>query len=732
MTVKVQCPNPACGETTDVAEERLGHAVRCPHCGHTFTPHAAPDESLPTLEPRDRGTLLRPAEAPALPAGLPPELANHPRYCILRELGRGGMGIVYQARQTLMNRQVVIKVINKALLDNPDALERFHREVEAAARLAHPNIVTAYDAEQASDLHMLVMEFVPGQNLAEVLQKKGPLPVVHACVYARQAALGLQHAHEQGMVHRDIKPHNLMLTPKGQVKILDFGLAKLVSENRVQAALTALNSYMGTPDYSAPEQATDARKADIRADIYSLGCTLYCLLAGRPPFQEETPVQTILAHLEKEPPPLPELRPDVPAALWAVVARMLAKDPALRYQKPAEVAQALAPFGKPTARATPGAVTATARSAGGPAAPPGTPSQVLRSPQAVPQAPTSAAGSPFADLAADVQPRKSAKAAADAAPAGRLWWIAGGAMVAGVSLVFLGGVCAGVLHLRGWGSNARDSRDAALVSRSTIRADQPTGKEAAQPVVAPLAKDFTNSISMKLVLVPRGSFWMGERGSQRQVEIPRDFYLGVFPVTQEQWQAVMGSNPSWFSRSGGGTGKVKGISDADLKQFPVEQVSWDDAQEFLKRLKAREKDSGYLYRLPTEAEWEYACRGGATSQEDCAFDFYCGQPSNDLSSEQANFDGRNPAGSAPKGKWLERTSKVGSYQPNRLGLHDMHGNVWEWCADPFEAGGSVRVFRGGGWDCLGSACRASARSGFVPSDRNDRLGVRLAAVPSGG
>jgi tRNA A-37 threonylcarbamoyl transferase component Bud32 len=281
-------------------------------------------------------------------AGRPP--ATQPqefgRYRVLRELGRGGMGVVYQARHTVMNRQVVIKVVNKALLDNPDAMERFRREVQAAAQLSHPNIVTAYDAEQAGDTHFLVMEFVPGQSLAEVLHKKGPLPVVHACHYVRQAALGLQHAHERGMVHRDIKPHNLMLTPKGQVKVLDFGLAKVVSEGRPKQTLTALNSYMGTPEYTAPEQATDARSADIRADLYSLGCTLYCLLAGHPPFREETAVKAILAHLEQEPRPLPELRPDVPAALWAVVARLLAKDPARRYQTPGEVARALAPFCK--------------------------------------------------------------------------------------------------------------------------------------------------------------------------------------------------------------------------------------------------------------------------------------------------------------------------------------------------------------------------------------------------
>ncbi len=288
-----------------------------------------------------------------VPTNLPPELANHPRYRILRELGRGGMGVVYLARQTLMNRQVVIKVISKALLDHPDSVERFRREVQAAARLSHPNIVAAYDAEQVGELHMLVMEFVPGQSLAEILRRKGPLSVVHACHFTRQAALGLQHAHEQGMVHRDIKPQNLVMTPKGQVKVLDFGLAKLVSEHGQSKGLTSSGAYVGTPDYCAPEQASDARKADIRADIYSLGCTLYCLLAGHPPFQEETAVQTIFAHLEKEPLPLPALRPNVPADLWQVVARMLAKDPARRYQTPAEVAQALAPFCKRGGKAGP-------------------------------------------------------------------------------------------------------------------------------------------------------------------------------------------------------------------------------------------------------------------------------------------------------------------------------------------------------------------------------------------
>src|SRR5579884_1632391 len=299
--------------------------------------------------------------APLVPCpNCPPELARHPKYLILRELGRGGMGVVYQARHKDMNRQVAIKVINRSLLDRPNSLERFRREVQAAAQLCHRNIVIAYDAEQAGDLHMLVMEFVPGQSLAEIVGKKGPLPLRHACYYMRQAAKGLQHAYERGMVHRDIKPSNLILTPEGRVKILDFGLAKMVTESELDQGVTGTDTYVGTAEFVAPEQARDARTADIRADLYSLGCTLYCLLAGRPPFREDTRMNTILAHIHKEPQPLPELRPEVPESLWRVVARLLAKDPAQRYQKPNEVVAALTPFIEPGKQPdTKGAVTSS-------------------------------------------------------------------------------------------------------------------------------------------------------------------------------------------------------------------------------------------------------------------------------------------------------------------------------------------------------------------------------------
>jgi uncharacterized protein (TIGR03067 family) len=300
---------------------------------------------------------LRSPEAPAIP-GVPVALVDHPRYRVQELLGVGGMGAVYRAEHQLMARPVALKVLNKALTDSPAGVERFRREAQAAARLAHPNIVAAYDAEQAGDSHFLVMEYVEGTSLARLVADKGPLPLAQACDYVRQAALGLQYAYEQGMVHRDIKPHNLMLTPDGRVKILDFGLARFAVESAPAAAptvvgsasdtptgpLTQLGTVMGTPDYIAPEQAADAHAADIRADVYSLGCTLYDLLAGRPPFPEGTAVQKVMAHAQRQPRPLGELRKDVPPALARVVERMMAKDPARRYQTPAEAARALAPF----------------------------------------------------------------------------------------------------------------------------------------------------------------------------------------------------------------------------------------------------------------------------------------------------------------------------------------------------------------------------------------------------
>jgi len=270
------------------------------------------------------------------------------------------MGTVFKARHRLMDRMVALKVMNPQLLADPMAVGRFQREVKAAAQLAHPHIVTAYDAEQVGNLHFLAMEYVEGQTLAELVDDRGPLPVDRACEYIRQAALGLQYAHERGTVHRDIKPQNLVLTPAGQVKVFDFGLARFVSESGEPGEGSSSGRMLGSPDYMAPEQAKDPHAADIRADVYSLGCTLYQLLTGLPPFAGGTPIEKLAAHLEKEPIEISQLRPDASADLERVVARMLAKDPQQRFQTPREVAAALAPFCHPRPAVAPAAQPAPA------------------------------------------------------------------------------------------------------------------------------------------------------------------------------------------------------------------------------------------------------------------------------------------------------------------------------------------------------------------------------------
>ena len=267
----------------------------------------APPGRLPRLPPRitelsSGGSSGRPHDARPRPDSLPPALADHPDYEVLRELGRGGMGVVYLARNTLMGRLEVLKVVVGDLIRLPEVLDRFLREIRSAARLHHTNIVAAYSAIRLGESLALAMEYVEGVDLAKLVKTSGPLPIAQACGLIYQSALGLQHAHEHGMVHRDIKPANLILAragPRPVVKVLDFGLAKVSSEGRVDTSLTREGQMLGTPDYIAPEQIRDAQSADIRADIYSLGCTFYYLLTGAPPFSGNNLWDLYQAHLSR-------------------------------------------------------------------------------------------------------------------------------------------------------------------------------------------------------------------------------------------------------------------------------------------------------------------------------------------------------------------------------------------------------------------------------------------------
>lgn len=272
-------------------------------------------------------------------------------YRVLKVLGRGGMGIVYKVKHEQLGRVRALKLLAGHLVDNHEAVERFRAEVENTGRLDHPNIVQAIDAGEISGEYFLVMDFVDGWNLGQLVeeyrQRQELVPMGVACELIRQAASGLQHAHEHLLVHRDIKPSNLMLNRKGEVKILDLGLARFVAEQEPRTRLTLPFGGMGTPDYMAPEQGEDASTADIRADIYSLGCTLYYLLTGNVPYggeQYKSLWRKQLAHRESPIPSLRDDRPDAPPELQDILERMMAKRPEDRYAEPGQVVAVLSPL----------------------------------------------------------------------------------------------------------------------------------------------------------------------------------------------------------------------------------------------------------------------------------------------------------------------------------------------------------------------------------------------------
>ncbi len=577
------------------------------------------------------------------------------QYVLLDLLGQGGMGEVYKARQVRMQRLVALKVIRKESLASSTALGRFQREAMSAARLSHPNIVIVHDANEINGIPFLVMEFIEGTDLARLVKERGPLPAEYASDYIRQAALGLQHVHERGLIHRDVKPANLMLTALGLVKVMDLGLVRETYQDGPNAGtdLTNTGAVMGTPAFLSPEQALDAKRVDIRSDIYSLGCTFHYLLTARPPFVGESMTEILLKHHMSEPPAIESMRADMPSGLGDVLRKMLAKKADQRYATPGEAADALEPFAvfaAPTVR-RPSKDTKTLRRLD---------FRSLPEPAAVGDQrplPTRVVG-PLTEVPA-----------------------------------------------------------ATVVTANSVIAVPPTWGD-----------EFVNAIGMKLRHIPAGKFLMGSpadeagRGddeARRPVEIARPVYLGIYPVTQGEYERVVGHNPSHFSPQGGDRDFIQ---EQDTRRFPVERIGWDEAVEFCRLLSElpEEKAAHRHYRLPTEAEWEYACRAGSQTP------FHGGAS---LDSSQANFDGNQPYGTGERGPYLSVTTPVGNYPANAWGLHDMHGNVWEWCADSHGTeGDDMRVARGGSFYSAGQACRAAHREKYAGETRDFDLGFRVVCV----
>jgi formylglycine-generating enzyme required for sulfatase activity len=662
---------------------------------------------------------------------------------------------------------------------------RFEREMEAVGALDHPHIVRAMDAGEFGGTHFLVMEYVEGSDLSALVKEQGTLSVRDACKVIRQAAMGLQHAHEHGLVHRDIKPSNIFVTKAGQVKLLDLGLARISRLDDEHAGITSSGQVLGTPDYMSPEQWDDTHSVDARADLYALGCALHFVLTGYAPFSAEgsRPSMTRLmrAHVEGSIPDLIAARSDVPAALNEIHRRLMAKKAEDRFQKAAEVVDALEPF--------------TRRSGDSPDNSPVSPKVVAAAPDRTQTTPPVAGqvelggdvDSPTMAIVGESTTQTSTKRQrVVSSTTTRQWLIAVGLL----ACVVLAAVFSGVGRVKKptdvVANNASRSRssthptdesslkpltpnpsswhgwpaDAPLPAIAPFDAEQAQQHQEAWAEFLKVPVEYTNTIGMKFRLIPPGEFTMGStpaeieaalkdvgddkrwqesfksEAPQHKVILTQPIYLGVKEVTQAEYEKVMGVNPSLFAPTGMGKEAVAGLETAE---HPVEMVSWNDAAEFCAKLSKQEKFKqfhfragetitpldGAGYRLPSEAEWEFACRAGTTTK------YWIGDQDEDL--VRAVWF-RNSGG---------RTHAAGELKTNPFGLYDIHGNVWEWVQDGWDAAyygqfqdkpainpngtfsaSPQRMIRGGGWIAVASQCRSSVRFDYGAQDRYYCLGFR--------
>jgi formylglycine-generating enzyme required for sulfatase activity len=593
------------------------------------------DDWLAELPEHDRPAVR--AELEALAQAWRMEIEPPPRemgeYLLEAPIGQGGMGRVYRAVHRTMKRSVALKVLRG---QDPTWDQRFQREIEILARLQHPNLVAAFDAGRCGTFRYLVTELVDGVDLDHHVGTRGPFPLAQALDVLRQTCQGLDYLHREGIIHRDLKPSNLMLDRTGRVRILDVGLARLLTSED-GSSITGLGQFLGTAAYAAPEQALNPKKADARSDLYALGCTLFFLLTGRPPFHGQSVVETLQAHRSDSIPPLPA---NVPVAVDRLYQRLLAKSPS---QRPESAQAVLAELGNLT---TP----APLRSARG-------------------------AGSTVLTPAATRSPHRAPTA---------IWT----GLVAGVALA---GLVVALMLWRLLGNNG------AVVLESYPLTDAAAYQQAwATKLKQPVA--VTNDLGMKFLFIPPGKFWAGTPENElkellakvanndereriqaeeaREVTLARPFYLGATEVTIGQFRHYIRATQRQTHAERFGTGygvvqgtwKVKpGFSWENLGEQPIDDelpvcnITWDEAAAFCTWLTSREKD-GERYRLPTEVEWEYACRAGSQGPWCCGEVAFLGR--------HAWFADNTPPLLHP----------VGQKAPNAFGLYDLHGNHSEWCA----------------------------------------------------
>ena len=643
-------------------------------------------------------------------------------YTLLERIGGGGMGSVFKAVHRRMRRRVAIKLLRRDFRSNEDFIRRFEREVQVAARLLHPNIVTAHDAGEHDGLPYLVMEYVEGIDLSRHVRDNGPLSPGEAVRAIVQAARGLEYAHQQGVIHRDVKPGNLLIDDSGHVKVLDVGLSRLNESDASDSGgtevteLTTTGVVMGTVDFMAPEQARNTRLADERSDIYSLGCTLYFLLTGRHCYDGETQIERLLAHREQPVPALTSPYGHLPDELQTAFERAVAKEPGDRFQNMGRFASELEAVRKKLP------------------AEPDLVEDAWKEPET--------SDSLFSQTTEVVADKKDTP----------LLTIA----MTGVTVALLSWLGYFLFLSDSDDDQRNDTENAVGPALLTV----PFGPESASEHQRLSAEYYgvgvslsDDQIGVEFVLIPPGSYTMGTARSelralmageplarreqirseapQNGVTISRAFYLGRTEITRGRFRMFCEADEyeTEVELSQGGWGRRDGrwlrspefswrfIGDEIelTDDHPAVNLTWNDAAAFVDW--ANTLEPGVVYRLPTEAEWEYACRAG----------------------HEEYWSWGNEPEQAGDFSWFQGNSgnqphPVGAHKPNAFGLYDMHGNESEWCrdvyldvayvrrpsSDPFigPARGWVplRVRRGGSFLDPPSSIRSNARVGQDPGN----------------
>lgn len=616
---------------------------------------------------------------------------NFGKYKAEKKLGKGAMGEVYYGIHPNLDIPIAIKTLSKALIEDELFIERFVREAKMAARLRHENAIMIYDADHDEENHFIVMEFVAGGDLSDLIEKKGRLPEDQALHITGCIASALQAAAKFNIIHRDIKPENIMLSEDGTPKLADLGIARQNSDGQTNTTMTGV--IVGTPSYLAPEQAHDSKGVDARADIYALGCTLFKMLCGECPYKGETALSVMMKHVNE---PVPDIRkqvPEISERTAELLMKMMAKKPDERPQSADEL------------------ITLINEAKNG-------------------------SRGPVKPLKNEIHNKVDDS-----------YFVSKRAFALTVALVLLVAVL--VISVALIPERKQETEDSANVNNGdSVEKEKVTPSADLKPLEI---KD----LGISMLPVKSGTFQMGAGEGEPQTEadeslhsvtFTNDFYLSKLEVSVAAWKAFTNSTGyrtvseergwssyydqrgNWNSRQNGVHWRNIGLEDDDA----ISMVTYNDCLEFCKWLNKREKEAGrlpagYEYTLPTEAQWEYACRAGSNTP------FANGMTFDELGWVQENSN--------------RRVHKRGQKKPNAWGFFDMHGNVWEFCLDksdgqsffdvrnnvyrnnvtePLSEAGSRVIYRGGSYpDRAMQFCRSASRGHSVPTYSCNNHGFRL-------